>query len=149
MRRAAKRIGLEILGWLLVVGGLAAIPLPGPGFLILFAGLWLLSQQYEWAEKRLDPVKKKAWNAAREGVETVPRIVLSILAALALFGCGILWSFGPEAPSWWPISEGWWLPGGLGTGITQMVSAVVALGLIAYSYVRFRVRGEPIPGESE
>lgn len=148
MKSTAQRIGLEILGWLLVVGGLAAIPLPGPGFLILFAGLWLLSKQYDWAKKRLDPVKKKAWGAAAEGVETWPRIALSVLAALILFACGILWSVGPEAPGWFPLSDTWWLPGGIGTGITQMVSAVIALGLIAYSYVRFRVRGEPIPGES-
>jgi uncharacterized protein (TIGR02611 family) len=148
MKSAAQRIGLEILGWLLVVGGIAAIPLPGPGFLILFGGLWLLSKQYEWAEKRLAPVKKKAWGAAAEGVETWPRIVLSVLAAMTLFACGILWSWNPPPPGWWPLGDFWWLPGGLGTGITQMVSAVIALGLIAYSFRRFRVRGEPVPGES-
>jgi hypothetical protein len=55
--RALRRLALESLGWLLVVGGLAAIVLPGPGLLAIVAGLALLSQQYEWAQRRLEPVQ--------------------------------------------------------------------------------------------
>ena len=46
---------LESIGWLLIVAGIAALILPGPGLLMLFAGLVLLSQQYEWAERRVEP----------------------------------------------------------------------------------------------
>ena len=74
---AAKRVVLETLGWLLVVAGIAALVLPGPGLLMLFAGLALLSQQYEWAERRVEPIKEKALKAADEGVETPLRITLS------------------------------------------------------------------------
>jgi hypothetical protein len=42
---AAKRLVLETLGWVLLVAGVAAIFLPGPGLLGIFAGLALLSQQ--------------------------------------------------------------------------------------------------------
>ena len=48
----AKRVVLEAAGWLLLVVGIAALVLPGPGLLGVFAGLALLSQQYEWAERR-------------------------------------------------------------------------------------------------
>ena len=75
---AAKRLLLETLGWLLVVAGIAALVLPGPGLLGLFAGLALLSQQYEWAERRVEPIKEKALKAAEEGVETTARITLSV-----------------------------------------------------------------------
>ena len=39
MTGTAKRIALESLGWLLLVLGVAALFLPGPGLLGIFAGL--------------------------------------------------------------------------------------------------------------
>jgi len=135
---AAKRVVLETLGWILVIGGIAALVLPGPGLLMMFAGLALLSQQYEWAEKRVEPIKERALKAAEEGVETPLRITLSVLAALILMAAGVLWIWKPPAPGWWPVDEFWWLIGGTGTGITQIVSGIVAIALIIYSYRRFR-----------
>jgi hypothetical protein len=140
-----RRILLESLGWLLVVAGIAALVLPGPGLLMLFAGLLILSQEYEWAERRLEPVKRKALRGAAEGVETWVRIALSTVLGAGLIACGVLWIVAPPAPSWWPLSERWWLPGGAATGVTQLASGLIALGLIVYSYRRFRVRGEPVP----
>jgi hypothetical protein len=141
MRRlsgAAKRLVLEIVGWVLVVAGIAALVLPGPGLLMLFAGLALLSQQYTWAEKRVDPIKKRAMKAAEEGVETPLRITLSTVFAIGLIAAGVLWIWSPPAPGWWPLHEQLWLPGGLPTGITQVASGLIAISLIVYSYRRFR-----------
>ncbi len=137
MKGAAKRLVLEVVGWVLVVAGVAALVLPGPGLLMLFGGLAVLSQQYEWAERRLAPIKYRALKGAAEGVETWPRIVMSVTGVLVLALAGVLWSVSPEVPGWWPMDERWWLPGGLATGITQIASAVVALVLIVYSYRRF------------
>ncbi len=141
MKGAAKRLVLEVVGWVLVVAGVAALVLPGPGLLMLFGGLAVLSQQYEWAERRLAPIKYRALKGAAEGVETWPRIVMSVTGVLVLALAGVLWSVSPEVPGWWPMDERWWLPGGLATGITQIASAVVALVLIVYSYRRFH--GDP------
>lgn len=141
MTGAAKRIGLEVLGWLLLLLGIAAIFLPGPGLLGIFAGLALLSQQYDWAERRVEPVRLRALKGAAEGVETWPRIVASCLGALVLAGCGVLWITKPPSPAWWPLSDTWWLPGGIWTGVTQVLSAFIAVGLIVYSYRRFH--GDP------
>ena len=141
MKGAAKRVVLEVVGWLLVVVGLAAIPLPGPGLLILFGGLALLSQQYEWAEKRVEPVKEKALKTAEESVATTPRIILSCLLGLFLIGCGVLWILDPGAPGWWPVDEKWWLFGGWGTGVTQILSGLIALATIVYAYRRYQVHG--------
>jgi len=135
---ALKRLVLETLGWALVVVGIAALVLPGPGLLALFAGVALLSQQYEWAERRLEPIKKRALGAAAEGVETWPRIVISVVGALILTACGVLWIWNPPAPEWWPVADSWWLIGGLATGATQVASGIIALALIVYSYRRFR-----------
>ncbi len=137
MKAAAKRVGIEVLGWGLVLAGIAALVLPGPGLLLLFAGLAVLSQQYEWAERRLAPVKYRALKGAAESVETATRIVLSSLAVLVLVACGVLWTMSPPAPGWWPLRESWWLPGGLATAITQYASAAIAVATLVYSYRRF------------
>ncbi|KQV73490.1 hypothetical protein ASC64_18810 [Nocardioides sp. Root122] len=137
MTGAAKRIGLEVLGWALLLLGIAMIFLPGPGLLGIFAGLALLSQQYDWAERRVEPVRLRALKGAAEGVETWPRIVASCVGALVLAGLGVLWIMKPPSPGWWPLSDTWWLPGGMWTGITQVLSAMIALALIVYSYRRF------------
>ena len=139
-----KRIVLETLGWVLLIAGFAAIFLPGPGLLGIFAGLALLSQQYDWAERRVEPVRLQALRGAAEGVETRTRIALSVLGALVLAACGVLWIVKPPSPDWWPFMEAWWLPGGLWTGITQIASAAIALALIVYSYRRFHGNPEEV-----
>jgi uncharacterized protein (TIGR02611 family) len=139
--KAAKRVGVEALGWILVVAGIAALILPGPGLLMVFGGLAILSQQYEWAERRLAPIKFRALKGAAESVETIPRLVASVVGVLVLFAAGALWIWGPPTPEWWPLSDGWWLPGGLATAITQIASGLIAIALIVYSYRRFH--GDP------
>ncbi|MBA2346864.1 MAG: PGPGW domain-containing protein [Solirubrobacterales bacterium] len=139
--KAAKRVGLEVVGWSLVVVGIAALVLPGPGLLLLFAGFFVLSQQYEWAERRLDPIKYRALKGAAESVETYPRLVVSVLGALGLFAFAALWFADPDVPGWWPLSDGLWLPGGSATGLTLAFSGVLALALLAYSFRRFH--GKP------
>ena len=144
MKAVAKRIGMEVLGWLLVVVGIAAIPLPGPGFLILAGGLILLSQQYEWAERRVEPIKREALKGAANSVETWPRIIMSSLFIALIAACGVLWFVGPEVPDWWPIAERWWLPGGKATSISQFASAAIAVGLLVWSYRKFHGNPEAI-----
>lgn len=141
MTGAAKRLLLETVGWLLLVAGVAALVLPGPGLILLFAGLAVLSQQYTWAERWVEPVRLRALRGAAESVETWPRIIASCVFAVGLGACGVLWIVKPDVPSWWPVDDGWWLPGGVWTGVTQIVSAFLALALIAYSYRRFH--GKP------
>ena len=88
----ATRIGLEILGWLLIAAGVAAIVLPGPGLLLLALGLWVLAKNYQWADRLLDPVKRAAYRGAAESVTSWPRIVLSTLLALAIIAVGVVWA---------------------------------------------------------
>ncbi len=143
MRGAAKRVAVETAGWILVVAGIAALILPGPGLLMLAGGLAILSQQYEWAERRMRPVELRAKKAAADGVQTVPRIVMSTLFALGLVALGVLWLVDPAAPSWWPVRESWWLIGGWATGSTLIASGVIALALIVWSIKQFRGVDDP------
>ncbi|MEJ7636297.1 PGPGW domain-containing protein [Aeromicrobium sp.] len=141
--RPVRRIVLEVVGWLLLLAGAAAIFLPGPGLLLVVAGLAVLSKQYEWAERRLEPVKVMAFKSAADGVQTWPRIIASCAGALALAAIGVYWGIRPPAPDWWPLRDSWWLIGGWGTGATLILSSVIALGFIVYSFRRFR--GIPDP----
>ncbi|WP_246383052.1 PGPGW domain-containing protein [Nocardioides stalactiti] len=144
MTGAAKRLVLEVLGWLLLLAGVAALVLPGPGLLLMFAGLAVLSQQYAWAERAVEPVRLRALRGAAESVETRLRVAISTLFSIALMVCGVLWIVKPEEPSWWPLDDDWWLPGGIWTGVTQIVSGLMAVALIIYSYRRFHGKPEAV-----
>lgn len=143
--RALNRVFLETSGWVLLLVGLAAIPLPGPGLLITFAGLLLLSRQYAWAQRRVDTVRVRALQGAAHSVASGPRIAGSFAAAALLLPTGVTWIVSPPAPGWWPLSGTWWLPGGAVVGASQLASALVALALLGYSYRRFRGAPEALP----
>ena len=51
---------------------------------------------------------------------------------------GVLWGVNPTMPSWWPLDERWWLPGGWSVGSSLILSGVLAAGFIVYSIRRFR-----------
>jgi len=135
---AAKRIAVLIIGWLLILLGLAALVLPGPGLLALFAGMAVLSTQYEWAERRLEPIKKTALKAAADSVATPMHIAISLLGAGTIMAVGVTWGVHPAVPDWWPLADKWWLPGGWGTGGSLIVSGMIAVGLVVFSYVNYR-----------
>ena len=144
MRGAVKRIGLEIVGWTLVIAGIAAIILPGPGLLMIAGGLVILSQQYEWAERRVEPVKREAMKGAARSVETWPRVIATGLMALLIAAAGVLWFVGPEMPDWYPLAERWWLPGGKATSISQFLSALIVVVLLVWSFRKFHGKPEEI-----
>jgi uncharacterized protein (TIGR02611 family) len=59
-----KRAGVGFIGGLVVIIGIIAIPYPGPGWLIVFAGLGILSKEFPWAKRILDYAKVRydAWD---------------------------------------------------------------------------------------
>lgn len=137
---AAKRLLLETLGWVLLVAGVLALFLPGPGLLLTFAGLAVLSTQYLWARRLTEPVRVRAWHAAVEGVKNWRRITLSALAALFMGVLGALWVWSPPAPAWWVLDDRWWLFGGRAVGFTFVASSIIAVALLLFSVHRFHRR---------
>ena len=47
------RIVVAVVGALVVAGGLVAVPAPGPGWLIVFAGVGIWATEFEWAQRLL------------------------------------------------------------------------------------------------
>lgn len=59
VKRRAKRAGIGFIGMIVVLIGIVAIPYPGPGWLIVFAGLAILSTEFEWAQRLLGYARGK------------------------------------------------------------------------------------------
>ena len=59
----AKKARIGIAGGIVVLIGIIAIPYPGPGWLIVFAGLAILATEFPWAQRLLDRARGKydAW----------------------------------------------------------------------------------------
>lgn len=65
MKRRIRRTFIGIVGWFVVLVGIVLIPYPGPGWLTVFAGLGILSTEYDFAKKLLAYGRSRydAWNA--------------------------------------------------------------------------------------
>jgi uncharacterized protein (TIGR02611 family) len=138
VKSAIKRFLVGAAGFLVVALGIVLMPLPGPGVLIVLVGVLILATQFEWAERRVDQVKSAALRGAADSVKSWPRTLLSVVGVIWLIGFGLLWGVHPDAPSWWPIDDKWWLYGGWGPGVTLILSGIVAGGVLVYSYRNFR-----------
>ena len=53
------RAAVFVVGLVLVLGGLALVPLPGPGWLIVIVGIAVWASEFEPAARLLDFVKEK------------------------------------------------------------------------------------------
>ncbi|MBP2702595.1 TIGR02611 family protein [Microbispora sp. RL4-1S] len=51
--RLTLRIVIGVLGTAIIVCGLILVPFPGPGWLIVFAGLAVLATEFAWASRLL------------------------------------------------------------------------------------------------
>lgn len=141
---AAKRLGLEIIGWTVLALGVLALFLPGPGLLLSFGGLAILSTRYVWARNLVEPVRIKALRGAAESVETRLRVALSFFVPLVTTGIGVAWVMEPPPPSWWPLDERFWLFGGDVVGYTLVASSIIAIALVAYAVRRFHHRPDAV-----
>ncbi len=53
-----RKIGVALVGIPLVIIGFILVPLPGPGLLVSFAGLFILSLEFDWAKPYMERIKK-------------------------------------------------------------------------------------------
>jgi uncharacterized protein (TIGR02611 family) len=86
------------LGALLLIAGVALLVLPGPGFVLIAAGLALLATRFDWAKKPLDYAKDKAQQGIDEVKNSKVKAALALACALALVVLGILGVAGVKLP---------------------------------------------------
>ena len=98
------RVVVGVLGAAVVVVGVVLIPLPGPGWLIVFAGLAILATEFAWAERLLTFARRKvhAWTDWVLAQSLVVRGLIGLLG-LVFAGC-VLWVFVAVygLPGWVP-----------------------------------------------
>lgn len=139
MSRWFRRTGSEVLGWTLVVVGLVLLVLPGPGTLLLLAGVALLAPHYAWARRAMDHLHDAAIEAAHKSVHSKRSIAWSALSAGSLIAIGVVWLMEPPIPVFtvwsWHVGPG--LPGGRAAGIGLMASGIVAMAVLGYSIFRW------------
>jgi hypothetical protein len=63
IKRSGKRIAVTVAGFAVILVGVAMLVLPGPGLLVIIAGLAILATEYVWAERLLRMAKERAIQA--------------------------------------------------------------------------------------
>jgi uncharacterized protein (TIGR02611 family) len=90
--RHALRLTVGLIGLVLVLGGLALVPLPGPGWLIVILGIAVWASEFEPASRLLDFVKVRVrqWE---EWIRAQPRWVQGLVALVTfLFVTAVVWT---------------------------------------------------------
>lgn len=100
------RIGVGIVGGLIVAVGLVTIPLPGPGWLTVIAGLFVLATEFTWAERLLEFTKEhvKRWTDWVTAQPLWVRLLLAAATAAFVYGVLVVTLHVTGVPDWVP---GW------------------------------------------
>ncbi|MFD5561220.1 PGPGW domain-containing protein [Kitasatospora griseola] len=119
------RVALGAAGVVLVTVGVVLLVLPGPGMLLLLAGLVLLARAVPAFSRYVEPVRLKAMEGVEASVASRWRIAGSVLAGLGLIGAGVVAILVPSLPlAGWP------------TGLSLILSGLILLGLLIWSHRR-------------
>lgn len=103
------RIGVGVVGGLVLVAGVLMIPYPGPGWLVVFAGLAILATEFEWAGRVLRFAKRyyDAWVAwLRRQNLLVKGLVLTGTGLVVLVTCWLLGVFSLVG-GWFGLEWSW------------------------------------------
>lgn len=93
-----KRVAVGALGGLLTLAGIALLVLPGPGFVLVAAGLAVLATEFEWAKRPLDLARRRAGQGLDEMRRSRLRALGALVAALILVGIGVADLTGLDVP---------------------------------------------------
>jgi uncharacterized protein (TIGR02611 family) len=100
------RVCVGVVGGLIVALGLVTIPLPGPGWLTVIAGLFVLASEFTWAERLLEFTKKhvKRWTDWVTRQPVWVRLVIAAATAAFVYGVVVVTLHLTGVPDWVP---GW------------------------------------------
>jgi uncharacterized protein (TIGR02611 family) len=85
-----------VAGFLVMLIGIAALPLPGPGWLIIIVGLNLLP--FAWAERTIRLIRRKVPGVPEEGNVPVHTWVIMGVLTVSVTTISILW--GDDISDW-------------------------------------------------
>ena len=95
LHRTARRIAIGVAGFAVIAAGVVlSLPgIPGPGIIIVLAGLGILASEFAWAERWLERAKARFDAAARRaGVDPRRAAVGALLFfGLLTLGAAVVW----------------------------------------------------------
>lgn len=102
----AYRVGVGLVGAVVVAFGLVTIPLPGPGWLTVIAGLFVLATEFTWAERLLDYTRGnvRRWTDWLGRQPLVVRLAVGAATLAFVYGVVVLMLHLIGVPGWAP---GW------------------------------------------
>lgn len=74
-------------GFVLVVAGIVMLPLPGPGWLVIAAGLVVLAEDVAWADRALRMIRRRIPGVPEDG--RIPRSTMLVAAMLTAAGIAV------------------------------------------------------------
>ncbi|MEX2985007.1 TIGR02611 family protein [Streptomyces sp. C36] len=83
------QVGVFVVGLAVVVAGIIMLPLPGPGWLVIFGGMAIWATEFVWAQLVLRWTKRKVTEAAQRALDPKVRrrnITLTVLGLLIIAG---------------------------------------------------------------
>ncbi|MFJ5230074.1 PGPGW domain-containing protein [Kitasatospora sp. NPDC088391] len=119
------RVAFGVAGTALIAVGVVLLVLPGPGMLLILAGMVLVARAVPAFARFVEPVRAKAMQGVEASVASGWRIAGSLLAGLGLIAAGVAAGLLPDLPL-----AGW------ATGASLILSGLILLGLLAWSHRR-------------
>ncbi|WP_069173291.1 TIGR02611 family protein [Streptomyces griseus] len=102
------QVGIFVVGLAVVGAGIVMLPLPGPGWLVIFGGMAIWATEFVWAQLVLRWTRRKVTEAAQRALDPKVRRRNIILTTLGLVIIAVLvgiyvWKFGITMP--WEIDQ--------------------------------------------
>jgi hypothetical protein len=95
-RHVAIRVSRMIGGFVVIGIGIAALPLPGPGWVLIIIGLSLLP--FAWAERTIRLIRRRIPGIPEDG--KISPIAWVVMGALLLTTTVVSLLFGAEITNW-------------------------------------------------
>ena len=121
-----KRSAVTVLGAALLLLGAAMMVLPGPGILVIVAGLAVLATEYVWAKTLLKRARAQAEKVQEATVASPVRTAGTVLFGVGMLAVGLAMVLLPglALPLWSPVTGG--------------ILAVTAVVLLVTTYLTYR-----------
>ncbi|MGW6913621.1 TIGR02611 family protein [Kitasatospora sp. NPDC054939] len=102
------QVAVFLVGLAVVVLGVIMLPLPGPGWVVIFLGMGIWATEFVWAQLALRWTRRKVAEAAQKALDPKVRrrnITLTVIGVtiIAVLGGLYLWKYGLTMP--WKINR--------------------------------------------